>query len=513
MSAKQSRIEKLKLEVRKLEAERDGLKQVREGTDTLESDSMYVFTLLWLVRLDRVTACCLSAMMPLARNRWLPYQSTVPRKAGLAVLGWSSDKTESSPLERSTDVHDSLFPTRNGVLVSLQHHASWSETYVSEAKPASRSVPATFYRPSASSISKTTIIYKYAYMWVLTFLAQSRIPHLVPTKAAESQAGLFKDGYAELKAYLEEMKTHRSPPPSSSDMTPTAEVARRLGQEKPPPKARQHPRRHLSGLASVSDDVSQPAVEGRAGTARDRLVDKPDGGGYRGPTLKTRASKGSSRHFVAHAGDCTRDEGDDDDDDDSSCCTPSEGSGTLWVRVMPTDEYSSDSSEEELPRSPESISTHWRGREELLRRYLSGGDGGESETPSRSQNRTWAAKAQPKRSIQTDQADSSRAASEVDAAGAASGNGRSSSPDRRGDEEHTSDGFGPETRLHKGSDNKRPGMQRENRHRRMLDTELAATADSVSGSGVFDRSRAGSRPGLLDSTEGEGPERSWVKDS
>lgn len=30
MSAKQSRIEKLKLEVRKLEAERDGLKQVRE---------------------------------------------------------------------------------------------------------------------------------------------------------------------------------------------------------------------------------------------------------------------------------------------------------------------------------------------------------------------------------------------------------------------------------------------------------------------------------------------------
>lgn len=31
MSAKQSRIEKLKLEIKKLEAERDGLKQVRTG--------------------------------------------------------------------------------------------------------------------------------------------------------------------------------------------------------------------------------------------------------------------------------------------------------------------------------------------------------------------------------------------------------------------------------------------------------------------------------------------------
>lgn len=35
MSAKQSRIEKLKLEVRKLEAERDGFKQVTEDTDKL----------------------------------------------------------------------------------------------------------------------------------------------------------------------------------------------------------------------------------------------------------------------------------------------------------------------------------------------------------------------------------------------------------------------------------------------------------------------------------------------
>lgn len=59
MSAKQSRIEKLKLEIRKLEAERDGLKQVRtEGIDVDETVS--VCNSVFTNRLHRVHPGCLS---------------------------------------------------------------------------------------------------------------------------------------------------------------------------------------------------------------------------------------------------------------------------------------------------------------------------------------------------------------------------------------------------------------------------------------------------------------------
>lgn len=332
------------------------------------------------------------------------------------------------------------------------------------------------------------------------------------TKAGKTQAGLFKDGYAELKACLDQMKAYRPPPPVSSyaTTTPSAEAGRRLSQEMPPPKAHHRSRRHRSDLAVESDeiDVSPPADDSRAGAARGRRVDISNGWGCRGPTSD--ADRGSSRHFAARRGGSPRGAG-----DDGSSSTASDGSGTLWVRVVPTDE---NSSEEDLksPRSPARAATPWRGREELLRRYLGGGDGAESETPpsgSKKRATMRAAETQPRRSTQPERAGTFGAARGIGAAGDASGSSRSPSPDGGGDNDRALDDLGPEGRVRTDPGGKRRGMKREHELRRMPETELAAAGDSTTGSGVIDRSGgAVPRPWLLEPTEGGGElERSRAK--
>lgn len=263
--------------------------------------------------------------------------------------------------------------------------------------------------PSVGFISKSMLIYKYVQRVHNLSYSNTYTSNFLFSrqKAAESQAGLFKDGYAELKACLEEMKEmkemkkYRPPPPlsSSSGMTPAVEAGRRLSEEAQNPKAHYRSHRRPSELAAASDDIdnSRPAAEGRAGAVKSRRVDKSDGGGCRGATWEARAKRGSSRRVVDKRGECTRDEDEGGDGSVSNSSAASEGSGTLWVRVMPTDE---NSSEEDLKsprsRSPDITTTPCRGRAELLRRYLSnaGGGGPESETTlSGSRSRTGAAKA------------------------------------------------------------------------------------------------------------------------
>lgn len=307
------------------------------------------------------------------------------------------------------------------------------------------------------------------------------------------------------------MKTHhRAPSPLPSAVTPSADEAGRRSSQEIPSRVRHRSHRRPSELAAASYDTPQPAVDSRAGTARARRVHDSLDGRRRGPTLETRANRGSSRRPFAHRGDRVQDAG-DDGSSSSGSGTASEGSGTLWVRVMPTDE---NSSEEDLkpPPSLESTTAPWRGREELLRRYLGGRDGGESETPScsRSHKRT----AQAQRGARTEKANSSGAAHGIDAAGAAAGSRGSPSPDSSGSEALAApDEAGPDGRLRDGADDNRPRIKRENRLRRMFVTELAAVESSTSEGGVIDRSRAaGGRPCLLDRTEGDGLEKTWVED-
>eukprot|EP00752_Nemacystus_decipiens_P006008 g5426.t1 len=334
-------------------------------------------------------------------------------------------------------------------------------------------------------------------------------------RAAESQAGLFKDGYAELKVYLEEMKTYRPPPtpPLSSDGPHSVEAGRRWSQETPLTTAHHHgdhhharSRRHPLEPPAEADDTytPQPTVEeNRVGAVRGRRADKLERRGCRGPTPEARANRGSSRHFAARNGDHAGDEG----DGSSSSSTASEGSGTLWVRVTPTDE---NSSEEDLgsPPSPENAAAPWRGREALLRRYLGCGDGDASETPgglgNRTGTRTANAEAHLKRSTRTDRSNSPGAARGTDTAGGGAGSNRSPSPDSSGGEgrkaeEVSSD---PGGRRHRSDpDSRRPGMKRENRLGRMPVSEQAAKKNvSASGCGVtdldLDRSRA-AEPGAI----------------
>ena len=340
----------------------------------------------------------------------------------------------------------------------------------------------------------------------------------------------------------------------SSDGAPSAEAGRRRSQETPPPKSHQHHRRHRhrsrrhpSELPAAADDVEnpQPVEESRAGAGAviGRRVDKCDGRGHRERTSDTRENGGSSGHPRAHSGDHARDEGHDGSSSgggggggSSSSSTASEGSGTLWVRVTPTDENSSEEENLSYLPSPESATVPpWRGREDLLRRYLGGGgDGGETETPGGSSNRagsrTANAKAQPERIPHTCRSSSSGAARGTVGAGASgtagTGIGRSSSPDRSDgeahrtpdedeDEEWDEDGDEDETGPveeghlhHSDSENKqRPGIKGRNRLGRMLATELAAAEnEATSGSGIADRSRAAgplARP--IKRAEGEGP--------
>ena len=383
-----------------------------------------------------------------------------------------------------------------------------------------------------------------------------------PTKAAESQAGLFKDGYAEMKACLEEMKEMKeagayrptAPPLSScrpSDGAPSTEAGRRQSRDTltEPPKAHHRSHRQSSepAVASYETGVRQPAAEGRAGAARGRRqVDKSGVGGTREPAAEARGGRGSSRRPVADESDYARDGGDDGSSSSSNSSAASEGSGTQWVRVTPTDENSSEEEDLGSPRSrsPDSrgaaTATPWLGREELLRRYLanigSGGDGAEPETaPSGSRSRSRrAAEARPGRTTRTTRASAPvpSARGNGAAGGSPGGSRRSPSPDNSssgsssssigggdggGDGERAPDEYGPGGRLHDESDNRRHGIKkRQDKLRGVLGTDLAAAETqppTTSPGGVIDRSSAAAaaaagavRPRLLDHGGDEGSE-------
>lgn len=354
-------------------------------------------------------------------------------------------------------------------------------------------------------------------------------PHLfVSRKAAESQAGLFKEGYAELKACLEEMKTHRTPPPSCgpTGSSSATEVDRSLSQDKPSRKAHHRHHHHCRRPSgpTLPDAVSRPAVASvRADTGKvlmEEYSDVATNGGTKMRTPGGQENAEGGNPLLETRGTGISSGIRNDDDGGSNSCTGSEGSGTLWVRIMPTDE---NSSEEELesPRPPVTqhddgtSNTERRGREEILRAYLGGGSGGggaeTKTTRGAQQQRVWTAKAQAKdnrkRTESSTTSSSSRGVEAYAAAtGAAKGSNRSLSPDSSSDVARAPHDLGREGRLHSDSDKKRPGVKRDNRLERIFVTDLAAAESLASEGGVVgSKSRAaGSRPCLFDAAKVEG---------
>ncbi|CAN0105974.1 unnamed protein product [Pylaiella littoralis] len=248
---------------------------------------------------------------------------------------------------------------------------------------------------------------------------------------AESQAGLFKDGYAELKACLEEMKTHGTllPPCGGGTMAGTfsSDVARATEAEESssrnstsrPPHHR-HDHRHPSGL-NLADAVSRPAGEtarggnGEAPTEQNSDVATNRGTKTRTPGGLEKATERATPVMETRGAGISFGTRSNDDDGRRSSCTGSEGSGTLWVRVVPTDENSSEEDGLESPRSPgtppdtRTSFAERSGREDILRGYLRSGCGGgggggggiaEPKATRGSQQRGWAAEAQSKDSRQ-----------------------------------------------------------------------------------------------------------------
>lgn len=202
---------------------------------------------------------------------------------------------------------------------------------------------------------------------------------------------------------------------------------------------------------------------------------------------------------------------DDGDDDDSSSCTGSEGSGTLWVRVAPTDEISSVEEDLNSPSSQEGYRHHgvgpgaspWRGRDDILERYLGGGRGG---VPNE--------KPEPEGQPEGNQPSHELLSSPRAWSAAGPGNGRRSrwqtperGSNRNSDTDRPHSGPGEETLIRNVRDESRAGGERGNRRRRMLGAELAASGGAMSVgnlAGMRNTNASDTRPCMLDVVEHDG---------
>lgn len=343
------------------------------------------------------------------------------------------------------------------------------------------------------------------------------------------------------------MKTHGTPPPppndgaigtaSSSDGARATEADGSLSQDTPSrtayPRPHHHDHRHPPEPAPT-DAVLRPAGESvRVGTGKALMEDNSDGATNRGTKVRTlggpqNAAEDGSPVVETRGTRLSSGTRHDDDDGRRRGSTCSDGSGTLWIRVMPTDEISSEEdSESPLPPVTQhdtgTSSAERRGREDILRGYLGegggggGGGGGDLVEPKMrggSQQQGSTAEAHSKDSDESSSSSSSRGAGAcagaytVTATAAAKGGNRSPSPGSGGNDTARAEPCDPgrERGLHDGPGKQRPGIKRDNRLKRMFATDLAAAESHASGSGaVGSRSRVTeSRPCLLNAVEAEG---------
>ncbi|CAB1110012.1 unnamed protein product [Ectocarpus sp. CCAP 1310/34] len=490
MSAKQSRIERLKLEVRKLEAERDGLKQAAEIQVGLFKDGYAELK------------TCLEEM-----------------KA----------HGQSPPPATSRSLADSCSEEPGGdgreTIKSAEGRESWMQTMLATEEGLNCQVRMLQgLLLEAVSAATPTVVMPAAVTQAVDSIRQGLgLPPLIhsPERAARALHGMPFSSSSRYPAAAAAAAATVAVPESTH-------ISRDLETAGCGPHRGSGVERHfLQGPRVESPTQYRPSERGQQPRDYHHQIhgDRRPSGQTATPNATSLSSTAEGttndkRHVVDAMGG-TSSQGkvagkdirpDDGDDDDGSSCTGSEGSGTLWVRVAPTDESSSVEEDLNPPSSQASYrhqgvgpgASRWRGRDDILERYIGGGRGGvPNEKPE--------PEGQPEGNQSSHELPSSpRAWSAV-----GPGNGRRSrwQTPERGSNRNNSDtdrphsGPGEETLIRNVRDESRAGAERGNRRRRMLGAELAVSGGAMSvgnEAGMRNANASDIRPCVLDVAEHEG---------
>ncbi|CAM9411203.1 unnamed protein product [Ectocarpus sp. 4 AP-2014] len=489
MSAKKSRIERLKLEVRKLEAERDGLKQAAETQVGLFKDGYAELK------------TCLEEMKahgpsPLpATSRGLA-DSCSEEQARPGGDGWETIKSAGGG-ERWMQT---MLATEEGLNCQVRMLQGLLLEAVSAATP-TVVVPAAVTK-AVDSIRQGLGLPPLVHsperaapaLPGMPFSSSSCHPTVAVAESMHSSSDLETAGCGSHRGSGVERHFRQGPRVES----PTQYGPSERGQQSRHYHHQIHGDRRPSGLTATPDATSVSSTAENTTTDKRLVVDAMGGMG------------GTSSQGKVTGRDIRPD--DHNDDDDNSSCTGSEGSGTLWVRVAPTDE--SSSVEEDLnSRSSQASYRHhgvgpgasrWRGRDDILERYLGGGRGGVPNEKPEPEGQPEGN--QPRRELLS----SPRAWS---AAGPGNGRrGRWQTTERGGNSNSDTDrphsGPGEETLIRNVRDEIRARAERGNKGRRTLGAELAASGGAMSvgnSAGIRNTNASDTRPCVLDAVEHDGP--------
>ncbi|CAM9538638.1 unnamed protein product, partial [Ectocarpus sp. 12 AP-2014] len=492
MSAKQSRIERLKLEVRKLEAERDGLKQAAETQVGLFKDGYAELK------------TCLEEMKAHGQS---------PPPATSRSLADSCSEEQARP---GGDGRETI--------KSAEERERWMQTMLATEEGLNRQQVRMLQDLLLEAVSAATptVVMPAAVTQAVDSIRQGLgLPPLVhsPERPAPALRGMpfssssrYPSAAAATVAVAESMH-------SSSDLEtagcgphrgsgverhfrqgPRVESPTQYGPSEREQQSRYyhhqiHGDRRPAGLVATPDTTSVSSKAENTTTDKRLVVD---------------ATGGTSSQGKVTGWDIRLD--DDGDDDDSRSCAGSEGSGTLWVRVAPTDESSSVEEDLDSPSSQASCrhygvgpgASRWRGRDDILERNLGGGRGG---VPSE--------KPEPERHPEGNQPSHELLSSPRAWSAADPGNGRRScwQTPEKGSNRNNSDtdrphsGPGEETLIRNVHDESRAGAERGNRRRRMLGAELAASGGAMSVgnlAGMRNTNASDTRPCVLGAVEHDG---------
>ncbi|CAM9366421.1 unnamed protein product, partial [Ectocarpus fasciculatus] len=477
MSAKQSRIERLKLEVRKLEAERDGLKQAAETQVGLFRDGYAELK----TYLEDMKAHGSSPPPPTSRRPSDSCSEEQARSGGDGRATIRSAEGRERWMQTMLATEEGLNCQQVRMLQGLLLEA------VSAATP-------TVVMPAAVTQAVDSIRQGLGLPPLVHSPERAPVLRGMPCSSSSRHpaAATATATLAESMHSSSDLETAGCGPHRGSGFErhfrqgPRGEFPT---QDGPPERGQQtrhyhhhhqiHGDRRPSGLVAAPDATSPSSTAGSTSTDKRLVADTMGGNNSPG--------KFTGRNIRP----------DDDGDDDRRSCAGSEGSGTLWVRVAPTDDSSSVEEDLNSPSSQASYRHHgvgpgasrWRGRDDILERYLAGGKRGvPNEKPETEGN-------QPSHELLS----SPRAC----AAGGPAGGRRSSFSDT--DRPHSD--LGEETHIRNASGEGAAGAERGSRRNRMLGAELAASGGAMSAgslAGMRNNNASDTRPCVLDVVDHDG---------
>ncbi|CAM9106724.1 unnamed protein product, partial [Hapterophycus canaliculatus] len=317
MSAKQSRIDKLKLEIRKLEAERDGLKQAAESQAGLFKEGYAELrACLQEMRTHR------PALLSTAYGSTIPSSEDTPTTDAEAGCPW---------IKRApTNGHgtETWVKTTPATEETLNHQACPAHALQSLLLEAVSAAAPAVHMPAA--VTEAADAFREG--TGLPPLAPP-VPHDLLHSSSSRHPGAAAARAGARRGDLE--PAGNGPPRQSGGPERGCDTDKGLelsGDGEPLRQARDrhhYPTTPSAGQA-VADAAPRPALESEEGT--ETILARNAARVRDGSSIRPTATRGIRN-----------------DDDSCRSCTGSEGSGTEWMRVSPTDETSS---EEELVFPP-----------------------------------------------------------------------------------------------------------------------------------------------------------------